>query len=387
MSADFTLVDSAENLPALVHDIESCDSIAVDTEADSLHHYREKLCLIQVTASGRHWIVDPLAPGLDLSPLVVALARPEILFHGADYDLRLLHRTFGFCPSRVFDTMLAAQLLGWPQIGLAAAVERVCGVEQNKHGQRADWSRRPIPDKLLEYAADDTRYLGAVADWMRAALDQLGRLEWHRESCARVERNARVPPSEEIDPDAWRIKGGRHFRGRPAAVLRELWQWREDQARRLDRPPFKVLGSDYLLQWANFLVQHPHMPEDKVPGAPPGLRGARLEDFERTLARALTLPPRQWPGEPRPRESRGGGRRVPDDLIKRLLVARDEVARELGVDPGVVGPRDALGDLLGHALAGKDPWRAGNPLLAWQQELLRPRLDPVIEACVRDAGA
>ena len=165
--ASYTFVDNASGLRPLLDDVESADDVALDTEADSLHHYQEKICLIQLSVDGRHWIVDPLA-GLDLTPLLALLEGRELLIHGCDYDLRLLFRSYQMRPSRVFDTMLAAQLLGREQIGLAALVETACGVALSKHGQRADWSRRPLTENLLDYAKDDTRYLHPLAAALRA---------------------------------------------------------------------------------------------------------------------------------------------------------------------------------------------------------------------------
>ncbi len=384
MAEDYVLIDNNEQMLQLLEAVSGDDSVGIDTEADSLHHYREKLCLIQLCAGGRQWIVDPLAGGLPVAPLMELLAGREIVLHGADYDLRLLWRTYGFKPGRIFDTMIAAQLLGWPQYGLAASVARVVGIELSKHGQRADWSRRPLTEKLLCYAASDTRYLRPLVEHQRAELARLGRVEWHRESCRRVMAGAcsEQPPDQR---EAWRLKGGRHLRGRAAAVMRELWRWREEIARRLDRPPFKVLGSEYILAWATFIAEHPGQIEDG-PEPPRGLHEGRLASFYKALERGLKMPSSQWPGEPHPDQCRRC-RRVPEDLLRRVLQTRDGLARELGIEPGILASREALTQLLLSHIEGfnGDRHAAEGPcLMRWQHEALAPPLAPIFESQFQD---
>lgn len=383
MAEDYVLIDNNERMLRLLEAVTGDDSVGIDTEADSLHHYREKLCLIQLCAGGRQWIVDPLVGGLTAAPLIELLAGRELVLHGADYDLRLLWRTYGFKPSRIFDTMIAAQLLGWPQYGLAASVARVVGIELSKHGQRADWSRRPLTEKLLCYAACDTRYLRPLIECQREELARLGRIEWHRETCRRVMAGA----CSEQTPDQrenWRLKGGRHLRGRAAAVMHELWRWREDVARRLDRPPFKVLGSEYILEWAMFVANHPGEIEDG-PEPPRGLHEGRLTSFYRALEKALKMPSSQWPGEPRSDQCRRC-RRVPDELMRRVLQARDGLARELGIEPGVLASREALNQLLLSHIEGYSGERhaEGPVLMRWQHDVLAPRLAPIFEDRFQD---
>ncbi|MEN6626449.1 MAG: HRDC domain-containing protein [Candidatus Sumerlaeia bacterium] len=378
MASEYTLIDTNDQMLELLEAVSGDDSVGMDTEADSLHHYREKLCLIQLCSGGRHWIIDPLVGGLSVMPLMELLAGREIVLHGADYDLRLLYRTYGFRPSRVFDTMIAAQLLGWPQYGLAASVARVVGVELSKHGQRADWSRRPLTEKLLTYAASDTRYLRPLIDHQREELGRLGRLEWHHESCRRVMAGACVEHVPDTR-DNWRLKGGRHLRGRSAAVMRELWRWREETARRLDRPPFKVLGNEYILDWASYVAEHPDATIADGPEAPRGLHEGRLASFQRALEKALAMAPAQWPGEPR-QEQCHRCRRVPEDLLKRVLGVRDDLARQLKIEPGILAAREALKEMLLHHIEGFNGERREGPcLMRWQHDLLAPLLAPIFE--------
>ncbi|MCL5270497.1 MAG: HRDC domain-containing protein [bacterium] len=380
MSESYTLISDRKDLDPLLLAVAAHDTVALDTEADNQHHYREKLCLLQFTVGGRNWIVDPLA-GPDLESLMGLLARRELLIHGADYDLRLLYRTYRFRPERVFDTMLAAQLLGRPQIGLAALVGEICQVNLSKHAQRADWSRRPLPPELLAYAADDTRYLGRVAAAMRRELAHAGRLPWHAESCRRTVAAA-GHIRQSLPEDPWRIKGGKHYTGRAAAVLRALWHWREEVARRNDRPPFKIARPDFLLEWAEWAAGHPDAGFEDAPTRPAWLHGARLHAFDSALERALAMPAESWPASVPPRH---GSRlsRDQETRLKSILARRDALARDLRLDPGVLGSRDVLKELiLGCAADSRPPDHeayAHAGLMEWQIELLRPLIEPLLE--------
>jgi ribonuclease D len=350
------------------------ETIALDTEADSRHHYRERLSLIQLSAAGRCWIVDPLA-GLDLGPLLECLAQRQLLIHGADYDLRLLHRTFGFVPARVFDTVLAAQLLGWTQFGLTHVVFAICNHTLDKGAQQSDWSRRPLKPELLAYAADDTRYLFEVARELERQLIQEGRLDWHRQACERQIQAARnhQPRNEE---EAWRIKGGKHLAGRAGAVLRELWRWRDALAQRADRPPFKIANNEFLLGWAKWVAENPKGTFEELPERPAWLRGPRQESFERALKRGLELPPDQWPAPP---ERSGPGRltKTQEETLGRLIQARDTVAAQLKLDAAVLAPREALKTLARVNPGTPETFIEHSPLLPWQTECL---LEPALAA-------
>ncbi len=179
-------MDTAEALALLIEALKGTARVGMDTEADSLHHYFEKVCLIQLSFMGANYVIDPLA-GFPLAEFFEVLSQKELILQGADYDLRMLKKTFGFRPKApVFDTMLAAQVLGYEKIGLSALVERFCGVLLPKTGQKSDWSRRPLPEGWLNYASDDTKYLEALAGALSENLQKLNRAGWHRECCDRV---------------------------------------------------------------------------------------------------------------------------------------------------------------------------------------------------------
>ena len=219
------VVDTLDKLAELLPKLEAADWIAIDTEADSLHAYPEKLCLIQVSFEGADEIIDPLA-GVDLAPLWAVLGKHELIFHGADYDLRLLRKGYAFVPSAIFDTMIAARLVGAKEFGLSNLVSKYLGITLEKGPQKANWARRPLTERMETYARNDTRYLKPLTDILRQQLVEKGRVEWQQESCASLIADcAQFRP---VDPDMmWRVKGSHQLNPRGLAVVRELWHWRE----------------------------------------------------------------------------------------------------------------------------------------------------------------
>lgn len=340
-------------IEALVAALPASPWLAVDTEADSLHAYPEKLCLIQLSHSGGDVLVDPLSPA-DLAPLLGHLADRELVLHGADFDLRLLRRTRGFVARRVFDTAIAAQLLGRPRHGLRDLVHELLGVTLHKGSQRADWSRRPLSPAMLAYAVDDTRHLQPLREQLEAMLTELGRDDWHRQSCQRLVQHCAVPRLP--DPDSWRLKGSNHLDPRGLAVLRELVRWRELRAVALDRPPYFVHSHELLLELATRSARgDTTLPELIKPRDRP--------ELEQAIRRALELPPGELP-------QRDPGTRPPriarevQQRIDRLRALRDRHAAELAIDPALIANKSEL------AALADDPVRGAAALLPWQAQLL-----------------
>src|SRR2546423_15043549 len=228
------MIQTDSELSKLLPTLATVDRVAVDTEADSLHCYFEKLCLIQISIPGHDYLVDPLA-NVDLAPLADALRQKEIVLQGADFDLRLLRRSLGFVATRIFDTVIAARLIGIRTFSLAALVEKFCGVTLAKGSQKANWARRPLPQHMAEYAMNDTRYLLPLAEKLETGLRERGRLERFQQSCERAREQA-AGERTRGDEEVWRISGSGKFGGRAGAVPRELWQWRDREARPADRP-------------------------------------------------------------------------------------------------------------------------------------------------------
>jgi ribonuclease D len=351
------VIDSDVTLAGLLARLRAAPWIALDTEADSLHAYPEKVCLLQISTPDGDELIDPLA-AIDLAPLFQAFSGHELIMHGADYDLRLLRKHHQFVPRAIFDTMLASRLLGSTQFGLTNLVAEHLGVTLDKGSQKADWAKRPLTEKMEAYARNDTHYLKPLADKLKAALIDKGRLAWHQESCARLIADCSIVHAS--DPDlVWRIKGS-HRLTRPAlAVLRELWHWREAEATAANRPPFFVLRHEALIDMAaNAAAGQPI-----APLIPPKFSDRRRAGLDKAIERGLAVP-----SDAQPAYLRHEFRRIADATKQRaaeLQKRRDARATELGIDATLIASRAVLLDLA-------ENWPAHErELMNWQRERLK----------------
>lgn len=313
--------------------------VAVDTEAASFHRYHDRVYLIQVSSRSRTAVLDPLTIS-DWSGLGALLSDPavEILFHDADYDLRILDRDYGFQVRHVFDTKVAAELLNEPGIGLAALLEKYLQVTLDKRFQRADWSRRPLSPEMLAYAASDTMYLPTLRDLLAGELERLGRLSWAEEEFELLEKvrwNDGGPREEAF----LRIKGAKALKGKALAVLRELFEWRERTASQLDRATFRVLGNESLLALAS------RQPTDLtglegVPGLSAEGIARRGSELLSVIAKGMQVPLDSLPTIERGRRPA----RDPefDAVLERLKAARNAAAERIGLATGVLCPNGIL---------------------------------------------
>ncbi len=337
--APYTWVAAPGPLQKMLQALKLSPRIAVDIEADSLYHYFEKVCLIQISTDEHTFVLDPLALH-DLSSLgpIMADSSVEKVFHAATYDIFSLRRDFAFSFSNIFDTHAAAQLLGYPQLGLSALMEKLLGVVHSKHRQRDDWSRRPLDGQQLQYAAMDTHHLLAIRDLLDAELRVKGRREWALEEFG-IAATVRIQ-EKEFDPEGFRrIKGSRDLTLQELAALRSLYLLRDRLARETDLPPFKVVNNSVLVELAR-----------KPPSSPralwgrPGISTRVARKFSGLIYHAiaaahsqdpsfLTLPS-GTPWKPPPRKAR--------DRLERLRIWRESKARKLGLHVGVVCPGDLL---------------------------------------------
>ncbi len=327
----------------------------IDTEADSLHHYTEKLCLIQLAVDGKFALIDTLALP-DITPLLALLDKTEIWLHGADYDLTLLKRTYGWAPTRIYDTQIAARLCGNRPFGLAALVERHCGVVLCKSSQKADWSQRPLPAKMQAYAVDDVRYLGRLADIFIADLTAKNRISWFEQSCANLRSDVLKRPDRDKE-DAWRISGCGRLKPGGLAVLREIWLWRDTAAAERDVPPFKVLNNQQLLTMAT---------DYEATGRadhPPRWRSGWRDGFRAAIERARTADPSTWPQQPR--HKRRHVTEAQKDRIESLCTSRDKKAEVLGIESSLLGSRATI-----EAVVLQPSDEIDTILMPWQKELL-----------------
>jgi ribonuclease D len=327
------LIERQDDLERLVERLRQEPLIAMDTEAASFHRFLDRVYLLQVSSRSETAVVDPLAVG-SLKSLGDLLADPgiEMVFHDADYDLRLLENQYGFRANNLFDTRIAAQLLNEPGVGLAALLEKYLGVRLDKRFQRADWSARPLTSDMLNYAAADTQHLPVLRDRLRARLEELGRLEWAEEEFQILSTAPRLMTEPE-EPAYLRMKGAKALKGRSLAILRELFQWREDLARRSDKAAFRILNNEPLLAMAN------SPPRDiaglrAVRGISPDQVERRGKDILAAINRALQLPDSELPRLPRrPRHQPDP---ACDARLERLKVARNALAQRYDIAPGVL---------------------------------------------------
>jgi ribonuclease D len=349
------VIDTTPALADLITNLAGFDPIAVDTEADSLHCYFEKLCLIQISFDARDLLVDPLA-GLDLQPLFQLLAGKKLILHGADYDLRLMRRTGFTEPSAVFDTMIAARLTGHIEFSLAALVKQHFGIELVKGSQKANWAKRPLSEPMESYARNDTHFLIELSGILELQLREMGRWEWFEQSCGKAVAAARIDKERDAE-SAWRISGSSELQGRASAILRALWQWRDGEARAGDRPAFHVLQNDRLIDAAARL-------DRGEPVAFSHFSPSRLRRFETAAAAALALPQEQWP---RPvRKPRIQATPEQERFFMRLKTRRDAAAARLQLDPALIAPKATLEQI------AADPGSAAARLMPWQLALLEP---------------
>lgn len=339
--ADFTLIDKPAQVPTLLDALNTVEAVAIDTEADSFHHFHHKVCLIQLAVGDRCFIVDPLV-GLDVSEMLASLSHKRLIFHDAGYDLRMMFNDFGFCPkNEIFDTMLAARLAGLENIGLSSLLESILGIHLSKHNQRANWAIRPLTQTLLAYAAEDIRYLAALAEHLTERLQSLGRLDWHREYCQWIIEQTQQP-KEPQDPDKnWRIRGTFGLTPRQLAVVKAIWQWRQEQADQADVSPFRILRNENLINLALWAERQKEIHPDAVPRLPRHCQGNRRRQLLEVINTACGLTPDQWPKPPqRERNQR------PDEAIldkaDRLKVECRKIADSLGIEPQLIASRKSL---------------------------------------------
>ena len=351
------MIDTDQQLAAFLPTLQAASWVAVDTEADSLHAYPEKVCLIQISTVAGDELIDPLA-SVSLAPLLTALSGHELIMHGADYDLRLLLKHHQFVPSSIFDTMLAARLLGLRQFSLSSLVEQLLGVKLEKGAQKANWAMRPLTERMERYARNDTHYLKSLADKLRSDLAAKNRLSWHSESCARLVVACAVDPVQDLD-SVWRVKGS-HLLGRPAlAILRELWRWRESEAVSANKPPYFVLKHESLVEIAS--ASATARPIDGL--LPKHFSDRRRNGLMKAIAKGLGVAP-----EEHPKILRSIGRRPSETERRRYIELqkhRDAQATALSIDPTLIASRSMLSDL------ARDWDKYYAELMGWQRELLK----------------
>jgi ribonuclease D len=339
-------LDTSATVDAFLTSIANARILALDTEGASFHRFVDRIYLLQLSTREQTAIIDPMPIGTPaLLGKLLEDREVEVVFHDADYDLRLLQQDYRWHVRNIFDTRIAAQLLGLRAFGLAALLERYFGVKLDKKHQRADWSMRPLPQGMLDYAAQDTIHLLELRDRLKHDLEQAGRWDWAREEFSLLEG---TKWGDDDSANAFlRIKGARDLTRRELAILRELVPWRDAIARQLDRATFRVIGNEQLLDIAR---QQPATRDvlAAIKGMPRGLLESRGQEVLDAVKRGLAVPDSDLPRFPK--AARWDRDPDFDVRVSALKTVRDEAAARLDLDPGVLCSRDRL-----EAVARKNP--------------------------------
>ncbi len=357
-------LDKPEQVDRFLNQISGVKELALDTEGASFHRFLDRIYLLQLSTREHSAIIDPLPIG---SP--AGLGRllqdksVEVVFHDADYDLRLLHQDYGWHVTNIFDTRIASQLLGIKSFGLAALLEQFFDVKLDKKHQRADWSMRPLTPDMLEYAAQDTRYLLELKDHMKEELTRRGRLHWAEEEFGRLE-GTRWEAEESME-GFLRLKGARDLSRPELAVLREVANWRDTVAAQLDRATFRVMGNAVLFELAR---RAPKSASElsAIKGMPKGMIERAGSDIVAAVRRGVEVPEAELPKFPR--GQRWNKDRDFDERVARLKAVRDSAATRLELDPGVLCSRERLENIARSGAKTTDDLAAVPDLRHWQIE-------------------
>ena len=349
------MIDTQVQLKEFLPELRKSSWVSLDTEADSLHSYPEKLCLLQISLPGTDVLVDPLA-SLDVTPLFKAMESKELLIHGCDNDLRLMYAAKRFTPSRVFDTMWAARLLGFTAFGLNDLLSRFLGITLDKGSQKANWTRRPLTEKMTIYALNDSRHLRTLANKLRNDLKAKGRTPWHEQICDRLIREHAAP--KETNPNqAWRLKGSSKLNRREQAILRAIWYWREREAINANKPPYFIVRHEDLVRLAETVID-----KKRKTAWPAKLSTRRFKSLRDAVGQALDLPPREHPEVPRTIR-----RRITQSeklFYESLKALRDKQAKVHNIDPTLIASRSTLVKL------SLEDGNEREQILPWQRKML-----------------
>ena len=357
-------LDRIPEVDRFLSEISDVKELALDTEGASFHRFLDRIYLLQISTREHSAIIDPLPIGSParLGQLLQSKA-VEVVFHDADYDLRLLHQDYGWHVTNIFDTRIASQLLGIKSFGLAALLDQYFDVKLDKKHQRADWSMRPLTPDMLQYAAQDTRYLLQLKDRIKEQLERRGRLHWAEEEFARLE-GTRWEAEESME-GFLRLKGARDLSRRELAVLREVANWRDTVAAQLDRATFRVMGNEALFEIARRAPKNA-TELGTIKGMPKGMIERAGADIISAIRRGMEAPEAELPKFPK--GQRWNKDRDFDEKVNRLKAVRDAAATRLELDPGVLCSRERLENVARSGAKTIDDLAAVPELRRWQIE-------------------
>jgi ribonuclease D len=362
------LIETHEALRDLAASLAGVPELAIDTESNSFHNYHERICLLQISVPGTDYIIDPIALG-DLSPLkgIFADPGPQKIFHAAENDVVLLKKHFGFEFNNVFDTLLAAQILGYREVGLASLLARFFSIRLDKGEQRSDWARRPLSMDQVRYAVADTRHLIPLRDKLHGELVEGKRLKVAKEEFHRL---AGKEPVERLpDPGAYlRFKGARKLPAERRGILQKLFEWREETARSSDRPPFRVLSNESLLELAR-LAPSSWNGVGRIRGVTPRIISRYGDEILAAIRLGIEKGETPPPGPARrPRRQREVWTDEMEERFRRLREWRNERAETLDVEPFIVASNRLLVTLAREAPDSLDALRNVPGIGRWRIE-------------------
>jgi len=338
---DYQMIDTDAELQDFSKTLEGEKAVAVDLEADSMYHFKEKVCLLQIATNEANVIIDPLQVK-DLSPLETFFSRHDIrkIFHGADYDVRSLYRDFNIAVNNLFDTQIACRFLGFRETGLEAVLQRWFNITLNKKYQKKDWSQRPLPGEMIEYAAKDAIYLVPLAKALEKELEKKGRLSWVFEECDDLSKVRSV--SSDDEPLHLKFKGAGHLSPRNLAVLENILRFRKELAEKKDKPVFKIIGNDSLMKIVRTKPVYLEQLE-KIRALSRKQINMYGQGLLEAVKNALELPEKEFPMYPR-KKNPVLSPKVPE-RIKALKRWRDTVAFSLEMDPSLICNKSLISTL------------------------------------------
>ncbi len=354
-------IATQNDLDDLISRLQPLEWVVIDTEADSFHHFQEKLCLIQLLTPQGVELVDPLAK-VDLTQFWTILGEKKWKIHAADYDLRLIRKIGGTPPSVIFDTFIAAQILGKKALSYSALVLENKGITLSKSNQKADWTLRPLNESMIDYASADVLHLDPIVTVLREGLEQSGRMEWFDQSCQRQLKITKSPKEQE-DPEAWQISGHQHLDPKSRTLLKYLWEWRQTEAKNRDLATFRVMRGELMLELIELFNKKP---SEEFP-VPPFVRGDSKQRLLLKIEQALQAEPIPYlhPRRPDPMSL------AVEKRFNALRDKRQKVAEELKMDPGFIASKITLIEIAENPDTAPQRLLQEDRCCPWQIDLLR----------------
>jgi ribonuclease D len=371
-------VDNDKTLQTAIEHIKLAKRVAVDIEADSLHNYNEKVCLIQITANGENFVIDPFAR-MDLQKLLDLLKEKPLIFHGGDYDLRMLYHTYHFKPeATVFDTKVAAEFMGFQQLGLATLIRQLYDIKLDKAHQTSDWSKRPLTAKQLEYASLDTHFLEEIAEHFEDKLKKNKRFECYIETCEKIALSAIENHDNHDDSDPWRIKGYSNLHPGQLRYLKEVWQWREETAQKRDIPPFRVMRNEVMLLISKWAFHNPFRSVKRFRNLPKKLTEQEIDSLREAIRKGKDVPREQWPSQYR-KITRT--RRSPCNkaIAAELKDKLEKMAKKMGLCTSTLITSRCIDSISRCKPSNEQEIRENTNMLEWQISLLSKTILSVVK--------